>query len=156
MVNIIIKVKKVTILNIDLLGLIDATWIDTDPWVKVEIPKGPIVKQNLIGPTVYGEITTHDYTSLHKCLYETEIPENPEHYPINVDNSKTKFSTEPSNPEFIIILKDNEGIEHIYNFYNVRIQTTELEKTPTSGLKEGIWHIKFMADYYYYGEIPQS
>jgi hypothetical protein len=149
------RVHKVTILNKDLLGLIDAGWVDTDPWVMIQIPKGPIIEQNLIGPHIHGTINTHDYNSLYDLLYATEITENPNHYPINSDNTKTKFSTDiPSNPELIIILKDNEGTEYEYWFFNVRIQTVQLEKTPTSGLKEAIWVITWMADYIYYA-IPE-
>ena len=146
-----LRVSKVTILDSDLLGLIDAQFIDTNPWVHMQIPKGPLHEQHLLGPHMDGEVSTHDYASLHQLLYTIPIVEGSIKYPILVSGTKLVFSTDiPSNPQFTIVLIDDEGTTYTYDFYNVRIKQVELQRTNTSGTSEAHWRITWMADYVYY------
>lgn len=145
------RVVSVSILSQSLKGLVDCDWIDTEPWVKIEIPAGPIIEQNLIGTHVEGMITCRDYRSINTALMATAISTNPLHYPINSDGSKTSFSL--SGTEFAVTLQDSTPQVStaatallVYNFTNVKIKTLRLNKTGASGLKEAIWEISFMAD----------
>jgi hypothetical protein len=160
-VNISSRLVSVSILNNSLTGLVDGDWEDMDQWVQIKIPKGPVIEQGLIGPHVDGIIRTADFRSLQTCLMGTEIPENLGHYPINIDNSKTLFSTTiPSSPEFIMTLQDTyaSGASPsanflIFNFYNVRIKQIKMVKADIKGTNPIIWEIHFMSDYYYVGSV---
>jgi len=132
-----------------LLGLLDVTWEDTDPSVKLQVPKGPLLEQHLVGPHVEGKITCHDWHSLYTLLYNTPIPENPSYKPINTDNSKTVFSTNPANPEFLVYIQDNYGKVDSFQFTNVRIQKIRFSRGSVLGLDPLNWEISFMADYLY-------
>ena len=136
------RTKSVTILGQSLNGVIDSDWEDTNPWVRIEIPKGPILEQNLIGPHIDGEVSTTDWKSLYLCLFQ--IPISTGHYPINSDGSKLNFSA--TGTDFVIVLEDNLGNSLTYQFTNVKIKTIQLDKLPTSGAKWGVWKIKFMCD----------
>ena len=148
-----IRVASVNIMGTDLLGLIDCKWEDTNPWVEIQVPKGMIIEQHLLGPQINIEVSTHDYESLHTALYT--IPITGIIYPINVDNTKAEFSTDiPDTPQFIVTMKDNEGTSRVFNFFNVKVKTIELSKSTSSGKEELIWVVKLMADYVY-TEIPE-
>jgi hypothetical protein len=140
----------VNVLGVDLTGVIDAEFIDQDPFVRIDMPQGAVVEQNLIGTHTEGDITCNDYKGILRCFYQTAIPENLGFYPINPDNIKTNFSTQRTSPEFYIVFEDNEKTEYYFLFYNVKIRTINMQKSSTSGTKEATWIIKFMADYYYY------
>lgn len=149
--NIGVRVSEVEILGADLLGLIDVHWIDTNPWVHLQIPKGPLLEQHLLGPHLDGEISTYDYASLHTRLYETPIVSGGIQYPILVDGTKIKFSTDiPTTPQLIIKMVDDEGNIYTYNFFDVRIKQVELVNTNTTGQNEAVWKVTFMADFCYY------
>ena len=147
-----VRVSRVEILGSDLLGLIDASWIDTSPWVHLQVPKGPLLEQHLLGPHIDGEISTHDYASLYELLYQTPIVEGSIKYPVLINQTKLKFSSSanPSDPQFIIELVDDEGTTYTYNFFDVRIKQVELVKTNTTGQNEAVWRITWMADFVYY------
>jgi hypothetical protein len=125
-----------------------------DPWVLIQVPKGPLIEQHLKGPHVDGTIRCHDYNSIQSLLYNTAIPESPTQHPINSDMSKTVFSTTiPSSPEFILYFEDALGNSIQINFYNVRIKKVRMNKATTSGMNPMEWEIHWMADYMYVG-IP--
>jgi hypothetical protein len=139
------RVKEVEILGYPLHGVIDAEWIDTDPWVRLQVPAGPLLEQHLLGPHIEGTIDTHNYISLCTLLYGTPVEWDANKFPIvEATNKKWIFSKDGN--QFIITLEDAEGNEIDYSFTNVRIMRIELVKTPTSGLKEAVWRIHWMAD----------
>ena len=145
------RVTSISVLSQTLKGVVDVDWIDTEPWVKIEIPAGPIIEQNLIGTHVEGMITCRDYRSINTCFMTTAISTNAGHYPINSDGSKTSFSI--SGNEFSVTLQDSTPQVStsatallVYNFYNVKVKTLRLNKAGTSGIKESIYEISFMAD----------
>ena len=92
----------------------DADWKDTDPWVMLQVPKGPVLEQHLLGPHVEGTITCHDYHSIYTQLQTIPITIGGTQYPVNIDSSKTVFNTvnyglpEPY-PQFSIYLEDAYG-----------------------------------------------
>ena len=145
------RLVSISILSQSLKGLIDIDWDDTEPWVKIEIPAGPIIEQNLIGTHVEGTITCRDYRSINNCLMNTAISTNAGHYPINSDGSKSSFSI--SGNEFAVTLQDITPQVStaatallVYNFTNVKIKKLHLNKAGASGSKEPVWEILFMAD----------
>ena len=145
-----LRPSSIQILTKDLLGFSDVVWDDTDPWVKLQVPKGLILKQHLLGPEINGKIICHDYTSLHELLYETPTVSGGNRYPINGDNSKTKFSTDiPNNPDFTIVMTDALGNYWTHEFFNVRIKKVELNQANVAGLYPVHWIIHWMADYIY-------
>ena len=145
-----LRPSEVKIMNEDLLGVTEVEWTDTDPWVQLQIPKGPLLEQHLLGPHIDGKIVCHDYQSLYEVLYTIPIVNGGNQFPVNVDNSKTKFSTDiPSNPMFIIYMKDVLGNLYTHEFFNVRIRKIELTRANTSGLVPISWTIHWMADYIY-------
>jgi hypothetical protein len=139
--NIGNRVKSVNVLDQPLLGLINASWDDKDIWVELQVAKGPLLNQQLLGSQVYITIQTHDYPSLYTCFYATAITTG--HYPINSDGSRTKFSA--SGDKFDIVLGDMDGVNQTFNFYDVRVVSINLEKASVSGLQETVWTIKLKA-----------
>jgi hypothetical protein len=145
-----LRVATIQILSSDLLGALDATWEDTDPWVMLQVPKGPLLEQHLLGPHTTGTIRCLDWHSLYTLLYNTAIPENATLKPINPDNSKTVFSTTiPSSPEFTVTMLDIAGNTYTFDFFNVRIQKVRLVRGLTSGVNPIEWEVTFMADFFY-------
>jgi hypothetical protein len=143
------RVTALDIFNVPLLGLLDLTFVDTDPWVKLQVPKGPLLEQHLLGPHMEGRFTCHDWHSLWSLLYNTAIPENLSYKAINTDNSKTVFGTNPANPEFVIYIQDQNGNTNGFQFINVRIQSVELSRATVLGTEPLNWTVKWMADYIY-------
>ena len=143
------RVTALDIFNVPLLGLLDLTFVDTDPWVKLQVPKGPLLEQHLLGPHMEGRFTCHDWHSLWSLLYNTAIPENLSYKAINTDNSKTVFGTNPANPEFVIYIQDQNSNTNGFQFINVRIQSVELSRATVLGTEPLNWTVKWMADYIY-------
>ena len=144
------RVSYIQILGTDLLGLTECEWEDTDPWVMLQVPKGPLLEQHLLGPHIEGKFTCHDYHSLYTVL--NTIPINGVGtylFPVNVDNSKTLFSTNPSSPQFIVALEDSAQNVDVYQFYNVRIKKIQMQRATTSGITMVTWLVSFMSDYIY-------
>jgi len=143
------RVVALDIFGNSLMGLLNLTWVDTDPWVQLQVPKGPMLEQHLLGPHVSGTFDAHDWHSIYALLYNTAIPENPSYKPVNADGSKTAFSTNPSSSEFTIYIQDNEGNTNGFQFVNVRIKTVQLDPATVLAVQPLNWTIKFMADYVY-------
>lgn len=127
----------------------DIKWGDMDPWVMLQVPKGPLLEQHLLGPHIDGTITTHDFRSLYEVLYTIPIVPDGNQYPINGDMTKIKFSTVPESPQFVVTMKDVLGNSYTHDFFNVRIRKVELQQADTSGLVPVTWVIHWMADYIY-------
>ena len=144
-----IRVAEVSIMGGDLLGVMGVDWKDTDPWVMLQVPKGPVLEQHLLGPHVEGSITCHDYHSIYTQLQTIPIVVAGTQYPVNTDNSKTVFSTNPTSSQFTIYLEDAYGNVNQFQFVNVRIRTIELTGATTTGMSPISWTIMFMADYIY-------
>ena len=145
--TIIIRTKSVEILGSLVKAVKDSKWKDNDPWVQLFVPVGPVVEQDLLGTEVNGYFSGESWESIYKLLYQTQIPENSQ-YPCTAGGLKYIFSTDGS--EFIITLEDNQGVTYTCSFYNVRIKTIKLDRLPTSGLKEAVWIVNFVADYVQY------
>ncbi len=144
------RIAYIQIMGSNLLGAMDSDWDDTDPWVELQVPKGPILEQHLLGPHMMGKFTTHDFHSLYNLLYT--IPINgvgTNLYPVMVDNSKTLFSTNPASPQLVIAMEDSSGNIDVYNFINVRIKKIRQIRATTSGTQPVQWEVTFMADYIY-------
>ena len=140
-VNIGNRVKSVTVLDQPLLGLINTSWDDKDIWVELQIAKGPLLNQQLLGSQQYITIQTHDYPSIYTAFFATAISGS--YYPVNSDGSKTKFSV--AGDEFNITLGDMDGADQSFDFFDVRVVSINLEKASVSGLQETVWTIKLKA-----------
>ena len=149
-----IRVAEVSIMGGDLLGVMGVDWKDTDPWVMLQVPKGPVLEQHLLGPHVEGTITCHDYHSIYTQLQTIPITIGGTQYPVNIDSSKTVFNTvnnglpEPY-PQFSIFMEDAYGDIIEYQVVNARIRNIELTRATTTGMSPISWTIRWMADYLY-------
>ena len=141
------RVSYIQIMGEDLLGANEIDWEDMNPWVQIQVPKGPVLEQHLLGPHTEIKFTCHDYHSLYTVLYTIPISTNL--FPVNVDNSKTVFSTNPESPQFIVALEDSAQNIDVYNLFNVRIKTVKLVKATVSGTTMTNWEVSLMADYVY-------
>ena len=145
-----LRPSEIEIMGEDLLGVTEINWDEVDPWVPLQVPKGTLKEQHLLGPHVDGTIVCHDYKSLYTCLYTIPIVPNGNQYPINQDMTKIKFSTDiPSNPQFVVTMRDVLGNTYTHSFFNVRIKKIELQRANTSGLVPMSWVIHWMSDYIY-------
>lgn len=138
------RVSEVKILGSDLLGVTDVDWGDTDPWVKLQVPKGPLLEQHLLGPHIDGKIVCHDWNSIYTQLYTIPISAGGNTYPVNSDNSKTKFST--TSVQFSIFMEDASGNIAQFDFNTVRIKRIILDRGSTSGTFPTSWIIEWMAE----------
>jgi hypothetical protein len=146
------RVTALDIFGRPLLGLLDVSWSDMDPWVKLQVPKGPLLEQHLLGPHIDGSFTCHDWHSLYALLYITPITENPSYMAINADGSKTVFNTSASSNypnDFVVRIQDQNGNVNSFAFVDLRIQTVGPSRASVLGMTPISWEVKFMADYLY-------
>lgn len=134
--SLVARVESVQVKDVTLKGVQTATWRDSDPWVQIPIPAGPMLHHHLKPNLIEGTITCYDATTIWEAFYTSGI--------INESTGeKTKFSTDGT--EFIITLKDIEGNNLVFSFYDVRITTIDLANAELESGGEGLWTIRFTA-----------
>jgi hypothetical protein len=136
--SLVARVHSVLVKNTYLKGVKSAKWNDSNPWVDTNIPFGNMWHTHIKSPMIEGMITCYDVDSIWTAFYGGESPIIDEN-----TGEKTKFST--SGDEFIITLKDVNGLSMVFNFWDVRITTIELQSAEEEGGGEGIWVIRFTA-----------
>lgn len=124
-----------------LKGVKDAVWKDSDPWVQIPIPFGNMLHHHLLPNNVQGVIRCMDIITLYAIFYETLIDTT--HYAVTEAGEKTKFSV--AGDQFQIYLKTIFGTSYRFDFYDVRVNTIELENPESAGGGENCWVVRFTA-----------
>jgi hypothetical protein len=137
-VNMVARVDKVLVKNTYLKGVKNAVWNDSDPWVSIPIPDGDMIKQHLKPNEIEGTVTCYDVATIWTAFYGGASPIVDED-----TGEKTKFST--SGDEFVITLKDIDGNDLTFSFYDVRVATIQMVGPELEGGGEGLWIIRWTA-----------
>jgi hypothetical protein len=124
-------------------GVRDVEFEDTDPFIKIKIPLGKMIQQEIISPHIEGEIHCLDLTAFVSAIFGTAIDADG-HKAIDVSTIDVTGSIKYTIGYFAVNYTNQAGVVVTATFQGVKINRYKIG--PVRAGTEGLITIFFCAD----------